>query len=163
MSYAEDTSVSVEKTRAELETVLRKHGADAFGYATDSGRASIQFRFKGKYVRFLLLLPNPEDKKFTRHARYDWQKRTPEAALKLWEQACRAAWRALFLAVKAKLVAVEAGISTFEEEFLARIILPDGSTVGDRALPAVEEAYRTGEMPTFTLALPASSNHEHRT
>jgi hypothetical protein len=64
-----------------------------------------------------------------------------------WEQACRQRWRALALVVKAKLEAVECGISTFEEEFLAWMMLPDGSTVGDRMLPQLETAYRTGQMP----------------
>ena len=35
-----------------------------------------------------------------------------------WEQACRQRWRALALVIKAKLEAIDAEISTFEEEFL---------------------------------------------
>lgn len=157
MGYASDTSVSVKKTRAELETVLRKFGADAFGYVTEGTRACIQFRAKGKYVRFILPLPDPSEKRFTHQEKYTWNKRTPEAALKMWEQACRSAWRALFLVVKAKLVAVDQKIRTFEQEFMADVVLPNGQTVSEMALPMIEESYRTGNMPAFTLALPEAS------
>lgn len=158
MIYAADTSTSVEKTRAELETVIRKFGADAFGYVMEGERAAIQFRAHGKYVRFVLPLPSPGEKRFThfrRRGSYYDQQRTASAAQKEYEQGCRSAWRALFLAVKAKLVAVEAKITTFEQEFMAHIVLPNGKTAGEEILPMIEEAYQTGQMPAFTLALPA--------
>lgn len=156
MSYAADTSTSVEKTRAELESTLQRFGADAFGYMTEGSNAMIQFRVKGKYVRFILPLPGRDEKRFTDTTRYDRPvKRKPEQALKEWEQACRSAWRALFLAVKAKLVAVETQIASFEAEFLAYVVLPNGRTAGEEMIPLIEESYRTGQMPAFTLALPA--------
>lgn len=48
--------------------------------------------------------------------------------------------------MKAKLEAVESGITSFEAEFLAHIVLPDGSTVAQNAIPAVAEAYATGRV-----------------
>lgn len=141
MSYAADTSVSVEKTRAELETTLSRFGADAFGYMTDNGRAAITFKASGKFVRFILPLPKKDDPKFThyffRGNAWDKRERTPEAAMKDWEQSCRSAWRALFLCVKAKLVAVDAKITTFEDEFMAHIVLPSGRTAGEEILPMI--------------------------
>src|SRR4051812_24660650 len=104
--FAEDTKVSVEKTRAELETTLRRFGADAFGYMTDGSRAAIHFRLNGKSVKFILPLPDRNSKAFTEYTRGTHSTRyarTPEAAEAIWETACRSAWRALFLAVKAKL------------------------------------------------------------
>ena len=46
MTYASGTSVPVERSRAELETLLAKHGADQRGIATDDTRgvATITFR-----------------------------------------------------------------------------------------------------------------------
>jgi hypothetical protein len=49
--------------------------------------------------------------------------------------------------VKAKLGAVEAKIVTFEEEFLAHILLPDDTTVGQWARPQIAAAYQSGETP----------------
>jgi len=41
---------------------------------------------------------------------------------------------------------------TFEQEFLAYITLPNGSTVGQLMLPQVREAYETGRMPALLPA-----------
>ena len=51
------------------------------------------------------------------------------------------------LVIKAKLEAVEAGISVFEEEFLANIVMPDGTSFGKWALPQLDEIYETREVP----------------
>lgn len=60
------------------------------------------------------------------------------------------------LVVKGKLEAVESEIVTFEEEFLAHLVLPNGQTVGSEVRPMVAQAYETGIMPAFSaLALPA--------
>ncbi len=56
-------------------------------------------------------------------------------------------WRAFNLVVKAKLEAIESGISTLEDEFMAFIQLPSGETVGQWMQPQIEAAYRTGTMP----------------
>lgn len=65
-------------------------------------------------------------------------------------------WRALALIIKAKLEAVESGISEFDDEFLANIMLPDGATVGEWFRPQLAEAYRIGSMPT---GLPMLEDH----
>jgi hypothetical protein len=70
------------------------------------------------------------------------------------EQACRQRWRALALAIKAKLEAVEAGITSFEDEFMAHIVLPDGSTFGRWARPQIAKVYEENTMPSL-LALGA--------
>ena len=150
--YAETTTVSVEKSRMEIEAVLRRYKADAFSYMTEGRRAAITFRMADRVVRFVLTLPDPENKEFTHHSR---GARTTSAAEAAWEQASRQRWRALALVIKAKLEAVAAGITTVEDEFLAHTLLPDGSTVGQWAKPQLDEAYRIGAMPAPFLALAA--------
>lgn len=85
------------------------------------------------------------------------QCRTDSAARDLWEQACRQRWRALALAIKAKLEAIASGISEFEDEFGMWMVLPDGSTVRDHVKPAVAVAYDTGTVPAL-LALPEGTS-----
>ncbi len=68
------------------------------------------------------------------------------------EQIEREQWRALLLLVKAKLEFVAGGLSTAEREFLAHVVLPNGSTVGDELAPHLAEAYASGTVP---LLLPA--------
>lgn len=70
-------------------------------------------------------------------------------------QEVRALWRGLALLVKAKLAAVEAGISEFEVEFLPHTILPDGSTVAEQVLPTIEAAYRRGAVAPLLAPPPA--------
>ncbi len=153
-SYAANTEVSVEKSRMEIERTLERFGADQFSYGRDDSRgmAMIQFRAAGRHVRFILHLPKRDESQFTRSKQGP---RTPESAYKAWEQACRQRWRALSLCIKAKLAAVEAKISEFEEEFLAHIVLPNDQTAGEWLRPQLLEAEVSGRMPQSLLALPA--------
>jgi hypothetical protein len=73
------------------------------------------------------------------------------------DQAIRQRWRALLLVIKAKLEAVQGGITEFDAEFLPHIVLPDGQTVGDWIIPQVNTAYELGEMPQ---ALPMLTDGE---
>lgn len=144
MAYAEKTSISVARTKAEIEDLVQKYGADQFvsGYRENIG--VIGFSLADRQIRFLLPLPQKEDFLFTPGR---GQRRTESAAYAAWEQACRSRWRALYLIIKAKLEAVEAGISTIEREFLADVVLPDGCTAGEWMAPQIKEAYLTGQMP----------------
>ncbi len=142
--YAEKTSVSSEKSRMEIERTLMRYGATAFMYGTQATAAMIAFEVENRRLKFELPLPDREDFQRT-PANQTW--RTEEGTDKAWEQGCRQRWRALALVIKAKLEAVETGITEFEEEFLAHIVLPDGKTVGQFVLPQVAIAYETGQMP----------------
>lgn len=142
-SYAADTSVSVEKSRGEIEKLLTKHGCDGFMYYADRGRAQIAFRMHERMIRFDLELPRLADYAMGGRG----QKRPAEAAEKAWEQACRSRWRALALVIKAKLEAVAAGITTFEIEFLPHVIVPGGKVFHEVALPQLASAYASGKMP----------------
>lgn len=137
MSYAEQTNVSVEKTRAEIEGLLMRHGASRFGYMIDQGKAAVAFTMKGRSIRFLVPLPDRQDKRF-RFTPTRNRERSESEAYAAWEQACRARWRALYLCIKAKIEAVEIGITTFEEEFLAHFVLETGKTVGETVIPQLD-------------------------
>jgi len=150
MRYAADTSVSVEKSRAEIERILGRYGARRFAYAAEPERAQVVFEAEGRRVRFLVPLPLRDDRDFT-HTPGRGHKRHPDDAYRAWEQACRQRWRALALAIKAKLEVVQSGISTFEHEFLAHIVLPNGDSVGDWLAPQIEASYKTRKMPPMLI------------
>lgn len=152
MQYAKDTSVSSEQSQAEIRKTLTKYGATKFAYLEEAEQAAIMFEIANRRIRFVLPLPNRNDPKFWETPGRKLQ-RSANAAFKEWEQASRQRWRALALAIKAKLEAVESGIATFEEEFLAYVIMPDGQTVGEHVLPNVERAYATGRMPPLLPAI----------
>jgi len=152
MQYAKDTSVNSEQSQAEIRRTLTRYGATKFGYVEEEERAVIVFEVSNRRIRFVLPLPNRNDSRFWETPGRKLQ-RSPDAAFKEWEQACRQRWRARALAIKAKLEAVESGIATFEEEFLAYVVMPDGQTVGEHVLPNVERAYATGRMPPLLPAI----------
>ena len=100
-------------------------------------------------------MPDREAKEFThfRHSSGHVLPRSkPEAIENAYEQAVRQRWRALALVIKAKLEAVESGITVFDKEFMAHIVLPDGKTVGEHMLPQIESSYETGSMPPLLPA-----------
>lgn len=143
--YAKNTNVSSELSRIEIEKILVRYGADNFAYATASGKALIGFSLCNRQVKFILPLPKIEDFSLTPTGR----QRTDKSQYDAWEQACRQRWRALKLVIQAKLEAVECGISVFEDEFMANIVLPGGQTVGDFMKPQIEAAYETGRLPAM--------------
>lgn len=152
MRYAASTSVGADKSRAEIERILQRYGATGFLYGWNQDRAVIGFHMQNRQIKFVLQMPDKKDEAFwtTPGQR---RRRKESQALRAWEQATRQRWRALALAVKAKLEAVEAGIASFDGEFLPYIVLPGGETVADFMLPQIETAYATGKIPKMLPAL----------
>jgi hypothetical protein len=141
--YAATTTVSSNKSRDEIERTLTRYGADQFMYGWQDGSAVIAFRANERRVRFMLPLPDRNAKEFTHHDRGRASSRR-RSALRASDPPTLAGAR---LVIKAKLEAVEAGISEFEDEFLAHVMLPTGQTVGEWMRPQVAEVYLTGRMP----------------
>ncbi len=154
MAYAERTEVAVSKTKGEIDALLRRHKAAAFATMEEAHRATIAFRMEGRNITFRLPLPDATADEFARNGNN--AVRSPEKRAEAWEQACRSRWRALFLCIKAKLEAVESRIETFEEAFLAHVMMPDGMTVAEHAAPMIALSYETG---TVRPLLPAPGLH----
>jgi len=127
--YAQDTSVPVDRSRAELEKVLVGAGAGQVGVATDyeNGGAILTFRLEGRHVR--IRIPA-----------------VPKDARKR-DQLERANWRRAVLVVKAKLEIIADGFSTLEREVLADVLLPNGQTVHEALSKQLVDTYKTGKMP----------------
>lgn len=153
-TYANKTDVAPDRSRAEIERTLQCYGARQFMYGWDEGAAMLAFVANGRQVRFVLPLPDRDSPEFTRTP--TGLDRSPNAAKVAYEQAVRQRWRALSLVIKAKLEAVASGIVSFDVEFLAHLVLPNGATVGDTVVPRVEEAYASGHTPAL---LPGPSSH----
>lgn len=123
MAYAEKTPVSVVDTIAEIRRVIVKHGGEQFVFGVAEDHVLIGFTRDARQVRMSV----PQDPK--------------------QEQRNKSLCRALLLVTKAKLEAVAAGVSIFENEFLANIVLPDGKLVGQQARAALAAAYEGRTMP----------------
>lgn len=143
--YAATTTVAPERSRAEIERILSRYGASAFSYGWDGDRAAIAFRAAGRAIRFEIAVPRMDEFLFTKAK----ARRAPGQQKIARDQAERQRWRALVLIINAKLEAIDSGVTTFESEFLAHVVLPNGSTVGDWFAPQLNEVYENGEMPAL--------------
>lgn len=142
--YAANTEVSTAQSKVEIERILQRYGATAFMFGWSGDQAQIAFQLQGRQYRIQVPLPSKEQFRYTPARRWE---REDSDMLRAWEQACRQRWRALALVLKAKLEAVETGISSVDTEFLAYTLLPDRSTVHEWLAPQIQEIYRTGKMP----------------
>lgn len=142
MTYARRTEVPVFKSRMELEQLLTKQGADRRAVAEEPGKAVVFFVIGKLQIRFTMRLASNADvpPKAARSA---------NAANAWLEQRHREQWRTLVLVLRAKFAALEGGVETFEQAFLAHIVVPrEGggtTTVGELALPMVSETYKSGK------------------
>lgn len=127
--YAEGTSVPVERSRAEIERLVLRHGATSFGHLSSAEGATVFFEVRGRRLRFTLPLP----------------KRNAFRSEDKWRAEERRRWRCLLLAIKSKFETVNNGIVSFDEEFLAHIVMPGTKeTVGAWAAPQIAAAYERG-------------------
>lgn len=140
--FAQHTTVPANKTRIEIEDLLKRAGATALMSASVEGKAMLQFKMRGRIIRFTLKLPDE-----ARQA-----------------QEYRRVWRVLLLTIKGKLESVrDETVETFEEAFLAQTVPPDGgATVAEQMLPQIALAYKNGGPIEMRLALPPSTTGGNR-
>jgi hypothetical protein len=124
MTYAAHTKVPVERTKTEIEATLARYGADRFMYFAEASKAIIVFEIQDRRVRFDLPLKEGNTESAQKHR--------------------RVRWRALLLCIKAKLESVASSIETFEEAFLAHVVMPDGQTVYQHTAPRIAEVAKSG-------------------
>lgn len=143
MSYAKNTTVSPERSQTEIKNTLRRYGADRFGIMEEKNQGHVMFEYKGLLIQMTVKFPDKND-----FSKTDSGKKRIESAIESsYDQAIRQRWRALLLAIKAKLEAVECGISTIEQEFLAFIMMPDGRNISDHLIPELNKIVLSGNMP----------------
>lgn len=126
MPYASRTRVPADRTKHDIETMLTRNGANRFAFYTEPGKAAIVFEMEDRRLRFTIPLP--------------------EGSTNRVHQQQRQRWRALLLCIKAKLESVDSKIETFEEAFLAHVVMPDGKTVYEHSAPRLAQVYKGKEM-----------------
>lgn len=136
--FAEGTSVPVDRSRAEVERILTKYGADQFSSGWTGEKSIIMFRMKERYIR--IEMPMVIQGKTRNDKGYVFGEH--HAA-----QENRRRWRSMVLYVKSKLDSVDSEIVSFEEAFMAHIVLPNKQTVAQFMAPQIAAAYGSGEMP----------------
>jgi len=142
--YAENTEVTPDRSRAEIEKILVRYGATGFAYDWEGNRAMVGFQLRGRRFKVMVDLP-PQNKFATTES---GRRRTSKSAIyDAWEQEVRRRWRVLSLKIKADLEADEAGVVSIEYSWQPFTVLPNGTTTGDWMEGQIRDAYMTGEMP----------------
>lgn len=142
-NYAKTTSVSPEKSQEEIKRTLRRYGADRFGVMEERTKGHVMFEYNGLMIQLSVNFPEKKDFEKTETGK----KRIDSAVESALNQAIRQRWRALTIAIKAKLEAIECGISTIEQEFMAFVMMPDGRPLGEHVVPKLHELAQGGDMP----------------
>lgn len=146
--YAAGTTVSVDRSHAELEALLTRFGATGFLYGWMGQQGMIAFELRGRRCRFVVRPPMPDELPALRQAARERRAKASDDQ-KLLDEEIRRRWRELVLLVKAKLVAVESGVVSMDEEFLPYFVLPGNVTVAERLLPDLDNAASTGRLPSL--------------
>lgn len=135
-AFADRTKVPISSTKAEIEDLLAARGAHQFGQGWDEARgvAFLGFTFlvenRPRQVR--MLIPISRDTQ---------------------DQEQRSKWRSLLQVMKSRFIAIDAGISTFEREFMPDLVLANGQTMAEWATPQIEAMYQTNRMPALLPGL----------
>ena len=135
MRYAEGTAVSVEASRAEISSILTKHGVRRQSWGSDADHGDmLQFELGGYTFRFQITYPTlKEVQKMYPNAR-DY---APKVA-----QEWKRRWRANVLLLKAKLEFADGETTTVMRELMPYTVLSDGRTL--------EEAIAADGLPLLT-------------
>jgi hypothetical protein len=103
----------------------------------------VGFQIKDRKVRFTITYPKQAHRPTRHRGRFN-----PEEAI---AQERRRLWRALTLVVKAKLESVESKVETFDQAFLAHIVMPDGRTIAEHLAPEIANILAGGRTGPLLL------------
>lgn len=135
--YAQDTSVPLERSLGEIESLLSQHGTTHF--ATLKAPDSIKLAFVKGGLSVRISVPMPTGKMYEyKEPKNTWDKPTisKDQVDRNVQQETNRRFRALVLVIKSKLVGIADGIVTFEDEFLPYVVDPSsGQTIGERLRP----------------------------
>jgi len=141
----EGTKTPVMRSQEHIRMILAKYGAQSVEFQERWGeneKVGVRFLFTIEKVSYIvrIVTPVPEIKESGRRQ---------DVRARLKEPARRQTWRAIFWAIKSRMEAVQFGIETFQEAFLAHFEIPgeNGVTIGDRLVP---------QLMSGRLALPSA-------
>lgn len=130
--YAKNTTVPVARSKTQVQELLVNYGIDEFFFGTGPRGEGVGFKYEGRVYKHNVPMPNKDD--------YNYETQ--------YKQAIRQRWRIFYMSLKMKLEEIQDGGISFEDQFLAMMTLPDGSTVSDfMKLPENIAKLNKAEMP----------------
>jgi hypothetical protein len=126
MAY-ESTTVPVERSQGEIRRMLAENGAHRFAFGEDVDSAGVRwavvsFAAGARAVRLRVPHKPIDDKAVDARAKRARTKTAGEIRFEAHEQEAKRIWRVIAWNLKARLVAVQEGVESFEEAFLAHLV-----------------------------------------
>lgn len=112
--YAKNTSVPMARSKQKIEELLVSYGIEESFFGRSPRGDGVGWKYKGKVYKLSVPVPSRDEK-----------------TEKQYEQELRQRWRILYMSMKMKFEEIDAGVISFEDQFLAQMSLPDGTTVAD--------------------------------
>ena len=148
-----DTTVQVSRSQESIRTILRRNNCLQMLFGDDFEHGNIFVFFKmavedPKHGPAFLPIKIPVHLEIVVEALQEAhpQKYAGEIGLKqAWDQAAKVAYRNMHDWLKATFTAIEVGIITMTEAFLADIVTENGFTVGERLLPNLPDMLHKGK------------------
>lgn len=99
-----------------LERMLLRHKVTVFGYERNGRHAIVRFVMRERKLRLVVEMPDYNAEKYllTDAGRYE---RTQTARDRLYWKDVNDLWQAMIVLIEAKLSGIEAGITSFDDEF----------------------------------------------
>lgn len=133
MAY-ETTTVDVSKSQEGIRKLLVAYGCDSFAFAEgrngDQRTATIAFQSGHRKVRMSVPLKEPDPNVLRKKVSAARSKTRDQIVDELLEQEGRRIWRVLHWNLKTRMEAIQEQVETFEEAFLAHLIVEEtGQTI----------------------------------
>lgn len=133
--YAKNTSVPIARSKQKIEELMTSYGIEESFSGRSPRGDGIGWKYRGKVYKMSVPFPTRDDK-----------------TDKQYEQELRQRWRILYMSMKMKFEEIDAGVISFEDQFLAQMSLPDGTTVADfMKLPGNVAKLEKTEMPKLLI------------
>lgn len=123
MPAYQDTNVTVERSQGELRKMLLRYGADQFAFFESGEYAEVAFRHGLLGVRMRVPISPPSEAEVRARAK-SRRVGQDKAVAGRFEQEHKRVWRVLYWLLKTRMEAIEAGVETFEQAFLAHLLDP---------------------------------------
>jgi len=139
-AYADKTTVTVARSRGQIDDLLRDFGCDGIGWMEDQRHSTVALTFRwpsdagDRMARMVINTGSTLDAEshLGGQRRYTYEEPPVTEVKKVVRQRQRSAHRLLFLKLKADLHAVRAGLISDYDAFLPYLIDASGKTVSEQ-------------------------------
>lgn len=134
------TNVPISKSQDDLRATLQRFGADQFTFGEGTDWVGVELIHADTLVRLrcTIIVPTEEEAYAALRAAHLSTKPSADPIARANAERARV-WRVLVWTVKARLVAVEEGLETFEQAFLSHLVDPaTDRTLWDAVRPSIE-------------------------